>query len=68
MSGPGYQVVVARLMENGQDDPAVKAEFNEQFGTLMNIIRTTYSATMITDVRSLDLKTMFRPKVILLVT
>ena len=64
----GYQVVVARLMENGVEDLAIKAEFNEQYGTLMNIIRNAYTATMITDINSLDLRTIFRPKVILLVT
>ena len=68
MASVGYQVVVARLMENGVEDLAIKADFNEQYGTLMNIIRTAYTANMITDIKSLDLRTMFRPKVILLVT
>ena len=68
MASAGYQVVVARLMENGVENLATKAEFNEQYGTLMSIIRTAYTATMITNIKSLDLRTMFRPKVILLVT
>lgn len=68
MASVGYQVVVARLMENGAEDLAIKADFNEQYGSLMHIIKTAYTATMITNIKSLDLRTMFRPKVILLVT
>lgn len=68
MANPGYQVVVARLMEDGKEDLVLKADFKNQYDTLMNIIRTTYTATMITDVKSLDFKTMFRPKAIVLVT
>ena len=68
MASVGYQVVVARLMENGVENLAIKADFNKQYGTLMDIIRTAYTATMITDIKSLDLRTIFRPKVILLVT
>ncbi|KAL8794060.1 MAG: hypothetical protein Q9195_003360 [Heterodermia aff. obscurata] len=68
MASVGYQVVVARLMENGVENQAIKAEFNQQYGALMSIIRTAYTANMITDIKSLDLRTIFRPKVILLVT
>ena len=68
MASAGYQVVVARLMEKGVENLAIKADFNQQYGALMEIIRSAYSATMITDIKSLDLRTMFRPKVVLLVT
>ena len=39
MADPGYQVVVARLVNTGEEDLEAKADFNDQYGTLMEIIR-----------------------------